>query len=242
MRKCETCVERTGVLYEKIFLRRRALEKNLRVNEQIRISPIRLIDDNEGQIGIIEVRDALQRAREAGLDLVEVSPMSRPPVCRIMDYGKWKYAQRKKGQKSKAARKETELKEIRIKTPKIGDHDLEIKIGHAREFISRGDRVQFTLRFRGRELAHMDEGYRIFQHIREVLSDVAKVDQAPRAEGKRIAMVLTPGAAPAGSTQSVGAPAAMGGGRPPIAPRPMGQRPSVGAPASQTPPRNTEQQ
>ncbi|MCL2701174.1 MAG: translation initiation factor IF-3 [Phycisphaerae bacterium] len=213
------------------------LEKNLRVNEQIRISPIRLIDENEGQIGIIEVRDALHRAREAGLDLVEVSPMSRPPVCRIMDYGKWKYAQRKKEQKSKAARKETELKEIRIKTPKIGDHDLEIKIGHAREFISRGDRVQFTLRFRGRELAHMDEGYRIFQHIREVLSDVAKVDQAPRAEGKRIAMVLTPGAAPAGSTSSVGAPAAMGGGRP--APRPasagVAPRPAVSAPAQPAP-------
>ena len=214
------------------------------MNEQIRISPIRLIDDNEGQIGIIEVREALHRAREAGLDLVEVSPMSRPPVCRIMDYGKWKYAQRKKEQKSKAARKETELKEIRIKTPKIGDHDLEIKIAHAREFIGRGDRVQFTLRFRGRELAHMDEGYRIFQHIREVLSDVAKVDQAPRAEGKRIAMVLTPGAAPAGSTASVGAPAAMGGPRPPArptlgprqAPAASPPRPSAGAPAQSATP------
>ena len=145
----------------------------------------------------MEVRDALQRARDCGLDLVEVAPQSRPPVCRIMDYGKWKYAQRKKEQKSKSHRHETELKEIRIKTPKIGDHDLGIKVQHAREFISRGDRVQFTLRFRGRELAHMDEGRRIFASIKQLLADVAKIDQDVRYEGKRISMTLAPhGAAP----------------------------------------------
>ncbi len=173
------------------------LEKNLRCNEQIRISPIRLIDENDGQAGIVEVREAMSRAREAGLDLVEVAPQSRPPVCRIMDYGKWKYAQRKKEQKSKSHRKETELKEIRIKTPKIGDHDLDIKIVHARDFLSRGDRVQFTLRFRGRELAHMDEGKKIFGHVKEALSDISKVDQDFRYEGKRITMTLAPGTASA---------------------------------------------
>ena len=132
----------------------------------------------------------MTRAQAAGLDLVEVSPMSKPPVCRIMDYGKWKYAQRKKEQKSKAHRHETELKEIRIKTPKIGDHDLEIKIQHARGFLMRGDRVQFTLRFRGRELAHLDEGKKVFAHVKEALSDVSKIDQDYRFEGKRLTMTL----------------------------------------------------
>ena len=109
-----------------------------------------------------------------------------------MDYGKWKYAQRKKEQKSKAHRHETELKEIRIKTPKIGDHDLEIKIKHARDFLVRGDRVQFTLRFRGRELAHIDEGTKVFEQIKTALADVAKVDQDSRFEGRRITMTLAP--------------------------------------------------
>jgi len=138
----------------------------------------------------MDTKDALERARQAGLDLVEVAPQARPPVCRIMDYGKWKYAQRKKQQKSKSHRHETELKEIRIRTPKIGVHDLEIKIGHAREFLERGDRVQFTLRFRGRELAHIDEGQKVFQKIREDLADVSKVDQNYRREGRRITMTL----------------------------------------------------
>jgi len=144
----------------------------------------------------VEVRDALSRAQAAGLDLVEVSPMSKPPVCRIMDYGKWKYAQRKKEQKSKAHRHETELKEIRIKTPKIGEHDLGIKISHAREFLERGDRVQFSLRFRGRELAHIDEGQKIFQSIQEQLAEVAKVEQHFRREGRRITMLLAPSGVP----------------------------------------------
>ncbi len=152
-----------------------------------------MIDEQDAQIGIVEVREALARAREAGLDLVEVAPQSRPPVCRIMDYGKWKYAQRKKEQKSKSHRKETELKEIRIKTPKIDDHDLGIKINKARDFLSRGDRVQFSLRFRGRELAHIDEGRKVFQRIQQELSDVSKVDQGHRFEGRRITMTLAPG-------------------------------------------------
>ena len=135
------------------------------------------------------------RARGAGLDLVEVDPHSRPPVCRIMDYGKWKYSQRKKEQKSKSHRHETELKEVRIKTPKIGEHDLGIKINAAKGFLSRGDRVQFILRFRGRELAHIDEGKKVFQQIRAALVDVAKIEQDVRYEGKRISMMLAPGAA-----------------------------------------------
>jgi len=171
---------------------RKDTSKNLRCNERIRISPIRLIDENDEQAGIVETRDALNRARDAGLDLVEVAPQSSPPVCRIMDYGKWKYSESKKERKSKARRHETELKEIRIKTPKIGDHDLAIKIQHAREFLERGDRVQFALRFRGRELAHIDEGQKVFKRIKELLEDVGKVEQDFRREGKRITMMLAP--------------------------------------------------
>ena len=154
----------------------------------------------------MEVAAAIERAKQAGLDLVEVSPLSKPPVCRIMDYGKWKYAQNKKEQKSKSHRKETELKEIRIKTPKIGDHDLEIKITHAKEFLLRGDRVQFTLRFRGRELAHIDEGEKVFSHIKQGLSDCSKIDQDFRREGKRISMLLAPSGAKKPAASAPAAP------------------------------------
>ncbi len=123
---------------------------------------------------------------------MEIAPQAKPPVCKIMDYGKYKYAQKKKEQKAKAHRHETELKEVRIKTPKIGDHDLLIKVNRARKFLERGDRVQFQLRFRGRELAHIDEGQRIFTTIRENLEDVAKVDRHARFEGRRLTMVLAP--------------------------------------------------
>jgi translation initiation factor IF-3 len=182
-------VDRRG---RRAVFRRQTIAKNLRRNGQIRVSPIRLIDANDQQIGIVDVRDALQQAQEAGLDLVEVAPQSSPPVCRIMDYGKWMYTQRKKEQKARAHRHEAGLKEIRIKTPKIGEHDLEIKVNRARTFLERGDRVQFTLRFRGRELAHIDEGRRIFEGIKATLQDVAKVDQNYRFEGRRLTMALAP--------------------------------------------------
>lgn len=129
-------------------------------------------------------------AIEVGLDLVEVAPMAKPPVCRIMDFGKYKYALNKKQQKAKAHRHETELKEVRIRTPKIDAHDLGIKIAQARKFLERGDRVQFSLRFRGRELAHTDEGMAIFEKIKQALADLSKVDQPARFEGRRITMML----------------------------------------------------
>ena len=203
--------------------RRIAIAQNLRCNERIRISPIRLIDENDQQIGIVEIADALARAAAAGLDLVEVAPLSKPPVCRIMDYGKWKYAQRKKERKSKTHRHETALKEIRIKTPKIGEHDLQIKINHAREFLGRGDRVQFALRFRGRELAHIDEGQKVFAQIKQALTDVSKVEHDYRREGRRILMLLAPGgtkkpAAKAAAKPKPAAPAPAS--PPPAAPEP----------------------
>ena len=147
-------------------------------------------------MGIVDVRDALDRAREAGLDLVEVAPQSQPPVCRIMDFGKWKYDQKKKDRQAKAQRHETELKMIRIRTPKIGSHDLEIKVNHAREFLERGDRVQFMLRFRGRELAHTEVGRDVLNTVKEMLADVAKVDQDYRMERRQLTMTLAPLKAP----------------------------------------------
>ncbi len=123
---------------------------------------------------------------------MEVAPQSRPPVCRIMDYGKFMYAQQKKERQSRAQRHESELKEIRIRTPKIGDHDLMIKVKHAHEFLARGDRVQFSLRFRARELAHIDVGIEVFKKIKDSLSDIVKIERDVRREGRRITMLLAP--------------------------------------------------
>ncbi len=165
----------------------------MRVNDQIRISPVRLIDDEDEMIGVVETDEAKRRAREAGLDLVEVAPNSTPPVCKIMDYGKWKYAQRKKEQKAKSHAKQSELKGMRLR-PKIDDHDLGIKINKAREFLTDGDKVQFTMLFRGREMAHRDLALNQMNGIVETLSDVSKIEQAPKMMGRRATMVLAPDA------------------------------------------------
>jgi len=131
-------------------------------------------------------------AREAGLDLVEVAPQANPPVCRIMDYGKHKYAVKKKERKSKAQRHETGLKMVRIRTPRIGAHDLQTKIAHAREFLERGDRVQFTMWFRGREMVHTELGRRVLDGVKQALADLAKVERDFRMEGRNLSMVLSP--------------------------------------------------
>jgi translation initiation factor IF-3 len=165
--------------------------KKLRVNDQIRISPVRLVDENNEQVGIVETEEAKKRATNAGLDLVEVAPNSQPPVCRVMDYGKWKYAQRKKEQKAKSHAKQAEIKGVRLR-PKIDDHDLNTKLKKARDFLADGDKVQFTMLFRGREMAHRDIGQEQMQDICEELSDVAKVEAAPKMMGRRMTMTLTP--------------------------------------------------
>jgi translation initiation factor IF-3 len=219
------------------FIRSTKVERNLRINERIRISPILLVDENNNQVGTVDTRDALARARQAGLDLVEVAPQSRPPVCRIMDYGKWKYGQRKKEQKAKAHRHDTELKQVRIRTPKIGDHDLEIKVQMARGFLSRGDRVQFSLMFRGRELAHIEEGRKVFTRIAEELSDVGKVDMHVRREGRRITMSLSSlgKAAPAQPKPAPSKPAPSGSAPPGTRPVPSGPVPSGPVPSGPVP-------
>lgn len=160
---------------------------NLRSNEQIRITPVRVIADNGEQLGVIDTREALRRAREAGLDLVEVAPNERPPVCRIMDYGKWKYMQKKNVKRHH----EQQLKEVRLR-PKTDTHDRDIKVNHALEFLRRGDKVQFTMVFRGRERAHREIGMTTFQEILTLLGDRVKIERPPSMDGRSMVMIVSP--------------------------------------------------
>lgn len=169
-----------------------AISTQFRHNEQIRISPIRLINDKEEQVGVISTAEAQKMAREAGLDLVEVAPTARPPVCRIMDYGKWRYQQQKKDDKSRANSKGGRLKQLNIDTVRIGEHDLLIKINHARDFLKEGNKVQFTLRFKGREMAHLDLGRNLLNKVKSELFLVSKVERDAKMEGRRMTLVLQP--------------------------------------------------
>jgi translation initiation factor IF-3 len=143
-------------------------------------------------MGIVPIVEAVRVAREAGLDLVEVSPMERPPVCRIMDYGKWKYKQKKKEQKSHAGSHVQQLKELRIRSVKIDVHDQNTFLNKARKLLADGHKVQFNLMFRGRELAHIDLGRIILEKFRTELEIAAKVERDPKLEGKRMIMILAP--------------------------------------------------
>lgn len=134
----------------------------------------------------------MRMARDAGLDLVEVAPQARPPVCRIMDYGKWRYQQQKKDDKSRASNKGGQLKEVKFRTVKIGDHDLLIKVNHAKQFLKDGNKVQFTLQFRGREMAHIDLGRDIMVKVKKELFLVSKIERDAKMEGRRMTMVLQP--------------------------------------------------
>ena len=134
----------------------------------------------------------MQRAKEAGLDLVEVAPTSRPPLCRIMDYGKWKYQQKKKEQKAKTHAKQSELKEVRLR-PGTDEHDIQIKAGKAREFFEDGHKVQFTILFRGRQMAHREIGFDMFRRIADDLERVTKIKVTPRVQGRRMTMLAAPG-------------------------------------------------
>jgi len=164
-------------------------ERGQRVNEQIRISPVRLIGVNGEQLGVVPTAQALDMAREANLDLVEVAPNERPPVCKILDYGKFRYQQSRKGTKHKPHQQK--LKEIRVR-PKTGDHDVDTKINQARKFLEHKDKVLLNVLFRGRELQHIEEGQRILAHMLEKLADLAKVEKNPSMEGKRMTAMLAP--------------------------------------------------
>lgn len=161
-----------------------------RVNEQIRISPVRLIAANGDQLGVVPTAQALEMAREAQLDLVEVAATERPPVCKIMDFGKFKFLQKQK-QKDKTKSHHQKLKEIRVR-PKTGDHDVETKVNQARKFLEHKDKVLVYVVFKGRELQHIEEGRRIMASILEKLVDLAKVEKSPSMEGKRMTAMLAP--------------------------------------------------
>jgi len=161
-----------------------------RVNEQIRITPIRLIGLNGEQLGVIPTMQAMDMAREANLDLVEVAPTERPPVCKIMDYGKFRY-QQQQAKKDKTKAHQQKLKEIRVR-PKTGEHDVDTKVNQARKFLEHKDKVLVNVLFRGRELQHIEEGQRIIKSILEKLADVAKVEKMPSMEGKRMTAMLAP--------------------------------------------------
>ena len=160
-----------------------------RINEQIRTSPVRVINDNGEQVGIMATEEAIKTARKANLDLVEVAPNERPPVCRIMDFGKFKYQQKKRQHKGHAH--QIRIKEIRVR-PKTGENDIDVKVGRAREFLQHKDKVIVTVQFRGRELAHIDEGRRVIDLIVQKLEDVGKVEVAPSHTGKRMVCTLAP--------------------------------------------------
>src|SRR6478736_172563 len=162
-----------------------------RVNERIRIREVRLIDEEGNQIGIIATRDALDMARQRGLDLVEVAPNAVPPVCRIMDYGKFRYEQSRKERESRKNQHVVELKEVRIR-PKIDDHDLETKGRQAAKFLDHGDKVKLTVLFRGREMAHPDLGKALLDQLIDQLQTHGTVEQPPRMEGRTMIMFMAP--------------------------------------------------
>jgi translation initiation factor IF-3 len=159
-----------------------------RINNNIRITPIRVVSEEGEQLGIIPTEDALQRARDAGLDLVEVAPGERPPVCRIMDYGKFKYEKNKKKNSGQA---HTKTKEIRLR-PKTGDEDVRTKIRQAQKFLEHKDKVQVSVLFRGREMAHIEEGRKVMQQAIEMLSEYGKVETTPQQHGRRMIAMIAP--------------------------------------------------
>ena len=166
-------------------------EKRVRVNEQIRISPIRLIAENGGQIGIVSLDEARARAAATGLDLVEVAPDSRPPVVRMMDYGKYKYKAARAAREARRKQHTTQIKEVKFR-PGIEDHDYEFKLRHARRFLAEGNKVKLTMMFRGRQITHPELGRQVLLRLTEDLDEVGKVEQYPNFEGRQMSMILTP--------------------------------------------------
>ena len=163
----------------------------MRVNRRIRVSPVRLIGPDGEQVGILPTNEALERAEQAGLDLVEVSPNSRPPVCRIMDYGKYKYELSKKDKQAKKRQHSFQLKEMRFR-PKIDEHDFEFKTKHVRGFLESGSQVKVFVMFRGREMAYTEQGRKVLDRVAEELSDVGMVENPPKMEGRHMNMVMAP--------------------------------------------------
>jgi translation initiation factor IF-3 len=165
--------------------------RRFRINQFIRVPEVRLVDSDGTMVGVVKTSEALMKAKEQELDLVEISPQANPPVCRIINFSKFKYEMEKKEKEAKKKQKNSHIKEIRIR-PRIGDHDLEVKIKHAREFIVAGDKVQLTAIFSGREMQHKDLGMKIMDKIKESLTDVAEPEGRTSSMGTRVFMTLAP--------------------------------------------------
>ena len=165
--------------------------KDLRTNDLIRVREVRLIDEDNNQMGVVPTLEARKIADEKGLDLVEIAPNANPPVCRVLDYGKFKFEQEKKNRENKKRQKQQELKEIRMQ-PKIDTHDLAFKAKHVGEFLDKGAKVKVTIRFRGRELAHTERGKTVLGKVLELLDRDVVVDRPPAMEGRFMSMTISP--------------------------------------------------
>lgn len=162
-----------------------------RVNGDIRSASIRLVDQNGNMVGVVTVNEGIRLAEQAGLDLVEISPGASPPVCKILDYGKYKYEVQKKAHEARRKQKVIQIKEIKLR-PTIDKHDLQIKMRNVLSFLDDGDKVRITLRFRGREMDHQELGVQVLDRVQEALKDHAKIEQSPKIEGKQIVMTVAP--------------------------------------------------
>jgi len=169
----------------------RPIAKEANINDAIRAREVRVIDEEGGQLGVMDTRDALRKAEEEGLDLVEVSPQAEPPVCRIMDYGKYKYQQAKRASEAKKKQVKVEIKEGKMR-PKTDEHDFNFKIKHARRFIEEGNKVKLTIMFRGRENAHPEQGMMQLEKAVEALKDVGQVEAQPSKMGRFMTMMIGP--------------------------------------------------
>lgn len=167
------------------------ISRPLRINQRIRIKEVRLIGPDGEQMGVVATRDALQKAQDVSLDLVEVAAGANPPVCRIMDYSKFKYEQEKQAREARKHQKIVHLKEIKIK-PHIEEHDYQVKLQHLKRFLSRGDKAKITMVFRGREMSHQEIGRKILDRVVSDLADVAEVEKGPTREGRSIQVYFMP--------------------------------------------------
>ncbi|MEE4304751.1 MAG: translation initiation factor IF-3 [Wenzhouxiangella sp.] len=168
-----------------------ATDKQTRRNEDITAREVRVVGSEGDQIGVMGIRDALARAEEEGMDLVEIAPQADPPVCRIMDWGKYRFEQSKKAQAARKKQKQIQIKEVKFR-PGTDDHDYEVKMRNLRRFIEEGDKVKVTLRFRGREMAHQELGLEILQRVEQDMAEETVVEQRPRMEGRQMVMMLSP--------------------------------------------------
>ena len=181
----------SNVNSDQTHYRRCTTISDLMINEQNRDKEVRLIGEDGEQLGVMPARDALQMAKDAELDLVKIAPTAKPPVCKIIDYGKYRYELARKEKEAKKKQKVIEVKEVRL-SPNIDTNDLSTKMGAARKFLEKGDKVKVTLRFRGREMAHMSKSRYILEDFAKELADIAVIDKPSKVEGRSMVMFLTP--------------------------------------------------